>query len=93
MEELQGAWSRQALPFPSQLIIQRGGMMMLLAANESEIGMAKGPVQCIFGYGGKGQCNIQSTENPLTWWASHNNGTQRVFWMVRQLVISLGGPT
>lgn len=40
---------------------------MLLVANESETGTAKGPVQCIFGHGGKGQRNTESTENPLTW--------------------------
>lgn len=67
MDGLQSAWSGQALPFPSELAMQRGWKMMLLVANEPQIGMAKGSVQCIFGHGGKGQHNIQSTENPLTW--------------------------
>lgn len=67
MDGIQSAWSRQALPFPSELTIQRRGEMMLLIANESQIGLARGPVQCIFGQDGKGQPNIQSTENPLNW--------------------------
>lgn len=66
MDRIQSAWSRQALPFPSELTIQRGKMMLLIA-DESQIGTAKGPVQCVFGQDGKGQPNIQSTENPLTW--------------------------
>lgn len=41
--------------------------MMLLAENKSQIGMAKGPIQCIFDQGSKGQGNIQATEKPLTW--------------------------
>lgn len=62
MDGLQSTWSRQALPFPSELPIQRRGKMMLLVVNESQIGMAEGPIQCSFGHGGKGQPNIQSRE-------------------------------
>lgn len=57
----------RALPFPSELTIQKGRKMMLLAANKSQIGIAKGPIQRRFGQANKGQPNIQSTENPLTW--------------------------
>lgn len=43
------------VPDPDKLTIQRGGTMMLLAANASQTGMGKGPMQRIFGRGGKGQ--------------------------------------
>lgn len=74
-------------------IIQGRGKMMLLAENKPQIGMAKGPIQSISDRGSKGQGNIQATEKPLTWRESPNNATQRAFWIVRQSVISLGGPT
>lgn len=67
MDGIQSAWSRQVSPLPSELAIHRRVEMMLLVANESQIGTAKDPIHCIFGQGGKGQPNIQSTENPLTW--------------------------
>lgn len=66
MDGLQRAWSRQALRWPSEIIIQGGGKMMLLAENKSQTGMAKGPIQCIFDQGSEGECYIQATENPLT---------------------------
>lgn len=67
MDGLQRAWSEQALPCPSEIIIQGGGKMMLLAKKKSQFGTVKGPTQCIFDQGkSKGQCNVQATEKPLT---------------------------
>lgn len=69
---LLGRWTASRVSAPGRLLLSsehqpRRREEALHREQITNGHIAKDPIQCIFGHNGKGQPNIQSTENLLTW--------------------------